>query len=586
MDHMKRPRGENMRRGKVYLVGAGPGHPELLTLKAAQLLKTCDVVVYDRLIQEEVLALAKPSAERIYMGKPLGRHDSRQDEIHEILVAKAREGKTVVRLKGGDPFVFGRGGEEAEYLAEHDVPFEVIPGVSSALAAPMSAGIAVTHRANASSVSIVTGHEAKEDASRLDWAALAKMDTLVFLMGVKNCGKIAARLIQHGRDPQTPAAMVQMAFWHDEHVVTGTLQTIEARVKEAGIAPPATLVIGETVRLHDKLKRSDRDLRRRPDETHRFDPAPVPDQLFRIAVGGMGSEVLGFGLECRLFDRLEDGREARSLAADFGWDAQAAGEILESLVSLGLLEKSGDGYRNLELASRYLRADSPQSLRPMLLEQARQCAVWEDLQTYATRGPGGHLPEDACHAEACESLARFAAPAVVDKLNLPESSSVLLLGWGGAAYKSAVSNRWPGIRFEHHNPFEAGGAGLKSGAVIPSPGPYGAVILSGLLASCGPGEVRRVLEEASGVLEAGGRLVLHDSFLPTGALPPPEVVLGTLARRTARGSCRGWSLERLRSTLEALGFDHPVTSAMPAGAVLVQALPAARAVPAAAGRTV
>ena len=135
-----------MQTGKVYLVGAGPGHPELLTLKAAELLQTGDVIVYDRLIQEEVLNLAKPAAERIYMGKTVGRHESRQTEIHELLVRKAREGRTVVRLKGGDPFVFGRGGEEAEYLAGHGVPFEVVPGVSSALAAPASAGIAITHR--------------------------------------------------------------------------------------------------------------------------------------------------------------------------------------------------------------------------------------------------------------------------------------------------------------------------------------------------------------------------------------------------------------------------------------------------------
>ena len=137
---------KQLQPGKVYIVGAGPGHPELLTLKAAELLRTCDVVVYDRLIQEEVLALAKPSAEKIYMGKPVGRHETRQQEIHELLVRKAREGKVVVRLKGGDPFVFGRGGEEAEYLADHGIPFEVIPGVSSAFAGPLAAGIAVTHR--------------------------------------------------------------------------------------------------------------------------------------------------------------------------------------------------------------------------------------------------------------------------------------------------------------------------------------------------------------------------------------------------------------------------------------------------------
>ena len=242
-----------MKSGKVYLVGAGPGDPGLLTLKAADLLKTADVIVYDRLIQEEVLALAKPSAERIYMGQPIGRHESRQDEVHALLLQKSREGKLVVRLKGGDPFLFGRGGEEAEYLAEHGIPFEVIPGVSSALAAPRAAGIAVTHRDLASSVTIVTGHECKSEPSRIDWDALSKLDTLVFLMGVHNLRKISRSLIEHGRSPETPAAMIQMAFWPGQQVVTGTLARIADEVERSGIQPPATLVVGEVVRLREKL---------------------------------------------------------------------------------------------------------------------------------------------------------------------------------------------------------------------------------------------------------------------------------------------------------------------------------------------
>ena len=185
----------------MYIVGAGPGPVELLTLKAAELLRNAEVVVYDRLIQEGVLALASPSAERIYMGKPVGRHDSRQDEVNEVLVRKAREGKQVVRLKGGDPFVLGRGGEEAAYLAQRDVPFEVIPGVSSAIAAPLHARIPVTHRDMASCVVIATGHEAHQKEDHMDWAALSKLDTLVFLMGVHNLGRIASRLIECGRDP-------------------------------------------------------------------------------------------------------------------------------------------------------------------------------------------------------------------------------------------------------------------------------------------------------------------------------------------------------------------------------------------------
>jgi uroporphyrinogen III methyltransferase/synthase len=240
--------------GKVYLVGAGPGDPGLLTIRAAELIRTGDVIVYDRLIQEGVLAFARPSAETIYMGKTLGCHTSRQDEIHQLLVEKAREGKVVIRLKGGDPFLFGRGGEEVEYLAEHSVPFEVIPGVSSCLSAPLSANIAVTHREHSSAVAIVTGHNAIGNHERVDWQALSKIDTVVFLMCVHNVGAIAQKLIAAGRPASTPAAMIQMAYWDGEHVTTGTLATIAEEVRRTGVQPPATLVVGEVVRLRERLQ--------------------------------------------------------------------------------------------------------------------------------------------------------------------------------------------------------------------------------------------------------------------------------------------------------------------------------------------
>lgn len=241
------------RTGKVYLVGAGPGDPKLLTLRAAELLEAAEVVVYDRLVQEGVLAYVNPLAECIYMGKPVGRHESRQDEINELLVRKASEGKMVVRLKCGDPFVFARGGEEAEYLVDHGVPFEAVPGVSSALAAPLAAGIPVTHRNSASSLGIITGHECRDDESRLDWAAISKLQTLVFLMGVSNVGKIAGKLIENGRSADTPAALIQRAFWPEQRAITATLGTIAAEAVRAGIGPPATLVVGEVVRLREKL---------------------------------------------------------------------------------------------------------------------------------------------------------------------------------------------------------------------------------------------------------------------------------------------------------------------------------------------
>lgn len=255
--------------GKVYIVGAGPGHPDLLTIRAVRLVQAADVIVYDRLIQEEVLTLAKSTAEKIFMGKFLGKHASRQDEIHELLVRKANERKVVIRLKGGDPFLFGRGGEEAEYLSKHGVPFEVVPGVSSCLSAPLSAGIPVTHRDISSSVAIVTGHNSTGNHDRVDWQALSKVDTLVVLMGVHNIGHITRELMTAGRSCDTPAAVVQMAFWPGEQIVVGTLATIAEDVRRARIKAPATLVIGEVVRLHDKLKQAF------PDSVHEWHPALI-----------------------------------------------------------------------------------------------------------------------------------------------------------------------------------------------------------------------------------------------------------------------------------------------------------------------
>lgn len=554
-------------------MGAGPGHPELLTLKAAELLRSADVVVYDRLIQEEVLALAKPSAERIYMGKPLSRHDSRQQEVYELLERKAREGKIVVRLKGGDPFVFGRGGEEAEYLADRGIPFDVIPGVTSAFAAPLSAGIAVTHRDAASSVAIVTGHEAKRDHERVNWAALAKLDTLVFLMAVNNTGAIARSLIQNGMRPETPAAMIQMAFWPDERAVFGTLETIEEEVLRAGIRPPGTLVVGRVVAMREKLARAQRELKRRADGSSRFEPAPVPDQLLRLATGGLASQVLGFVLELGLFDCLEEPRPAAELAAEAGLDEAALGELLESLVALGLLERLPEGYRNLELASRYLRRASPHSLRHLLLYQSRLAGGWEAVARYAREGCPEFLPaaDEGVFEAACEELARFAAPAVAEKLDLARRGPVLLVGWGGEAYRQALGLRWPHLEFTDWNPFLPPCRTPPLVAWPSGQSERGTILLSGLLASSSRGEVERMLQAAATHLRRDGLLVLHDAFLPGGALPPPEVILGALGRRMARGGCRTWPIQRLELTLERLGFTQIHAHPMAAGTILVTA---------------
>ena len=562
-----------MPTGKVYIVGAGPGHPELLTVKAAKLLETADVVIYDRLIQEEVLALAKPSAERIYMGKPVGMHDTRQEEIHDLLVRKAREGKAVVRLKGGDPFLFGRGGEEAEYLAEHDVPFEVIPGVSSALAAPLSAGIAVTHREAASTVAIVTGHEANREQSRLNWDALAGMDSLVFLMAVHGVGRIACELVAHGRPPDTPAAMIQMAFWHGERVVTGTLATIAYEVERAGISPPATLVVGQAVRLREKLKHSERDLARRADASPCFAPAPSPDQLFRVATAGMGSQVLRFALAVSLFDHLEQWRTPPELARRLGLNTQGLAEVLECLVSMGLLESGPHGYRNLELASRYLVEESPQSLRPAMLYHAAHLASLTEVGRYVLNGrENGAAPDIRdLHASSCECLARYSAPLVLDKVNLAAHSPVLLVGWGGEAYRETALGRWPGLPFEVCNPFADHPDGGPAAAIASGGGPYGAVIFSGLLACCERDQFQPALASAAGVLQPGGILVLHDSFLCSETSSPPEVVLSALGRHVIQGGCRNWSVARLGEALGALGLRVLAANPIPGGTQLVTA---------------
>src|SRR5579884_1157132 len=241
--------------GKVYLIGAGPGDPELITVKGLRYLRTADVVLYDRLISMDLLDEARADAERVFVGKGPRCHTMSQAEINALMITYARSGRTVVRLKGGDPYVFGRGGEEALALAQAGIPFEVVPGVSSAIAVPAYAGIPVTHRHLASSVTIVTGHEdAAHTFSRVDWEALAKLDgTLVILMGVATLAHIVERLRNGGLHPDTPAAVIQEGTVPEQRVVTGTLETIADRAIRAGITSPAVVVIGAVVSLHEAL---------------------------------------------------------------------------------------------------------------------------------------------------------------------------------------------------------------------------------------------------------------------------------------------------------------------------------------------
>ncbi len=244
-----------MKKGTVYLVGAGPGDPDLITVKAVECLKQADVVIYDFLAAPKLLKYAREDAEVIYVGKKGGDHTLPQDKINELIAEKAKEGHMVVRLKGGDPFIFGRGGEEAEILAQAGIPFEIVPGVTSAIAAPAYAGIPLTHRRYNTSVAFITGHEdPTKEESTIDWSKLATgVGTLVFLMGVKNLPSITENLIAAGRDPKTPVALVRWGTTPRQVTLTGTLETIVADVKAAGLKPPSIIIVGEVIELRETL---------------------------------------------------------------------------------------------------------------------------------------------------------------------------------------------------------------------------------------------------------------------------------------------------------------------------------------------
>lgn len=244
-----------MTKGKVYLVGAGPGDPKLITVYGMECIQKADVILYDRLVNDELLKYAKEDAELIFCGKLPEKHQIIQDQIHELLIEKATNGKTVTRLKGGDPCVFGRVGEEAEVLAQHGIPYEIVPGITSGIAAPAYAGIPVTHRDYASSFAIVTGHSrADQEEDQLNWSALAQgIDTIAFYMGIGNLNYICTRLIEHGKNPDTPAAIIQWGTTSKQKTITGSLKTIEHQAAIEGITHPAIVLVGDVVRLREKI---------------------------------------------------------------------------------------------------------------------------------------------------------------------------------------------------------------------------------------------------------------------------------------------------------------------------------------------
>lgn len=241
-------------KGKVYLVGAGPGDYGLLTLKGLECIKKADVIVYDRLANEDYLKEAKSGCEFIYVGKVSSNHTLTQDEINDVIMKQAKAGKIVTRLKGGDPYVFGRGGEEGEYLLAHDVAFEVVPGITSAIGGLCYAGIPITHRDYTSSFHVVTGHLKDDENTSINWNALAHMGgTIVFLMGVSNLSKICGNLINEGMAPTTSVAVINWATRPNQKVVTGSLETICEVVAKGGITSPSLIVVGEVVKLREKL---------------------------------------------------------------------------------------------------------------------------------------------------------------------------------------------------------------------------------------------------------------------------------------------------------------------------------------------
>lgn len=242
-------------KGRVYLIGAGPGDPKLISVRGKEAIQKADVIVYDRLANPRLLKHRKPEAELIFVGKLPDKHILKQEEINHLLLDLALQGKVVARLKGGDPSVFGRVGEEAELLADHGVMFDIIPGITSSIAVPAYAGIPVTHRNFTSSFAIITGHEyPNKTYSGLDWENLAKaVGTMVFLMGVANLEQICRELLRCGKAPETPVALVRWGTWADQATITGTLVDIADKVKEANFQSPAVIIVGEVVKLREKL---------------------------------------------------------------------------------------------------------------------------------------------------------------------------------------------------------------------------------------------------------------------------------------------------------------------------------------------
>ena len=386
------------RKGKVYLVGAGPGNPGLLTLKAKECLSQADVVIYDNLANRIFLEYADPKAELIYVGKKGGDHTMIQRDINSLIVDRARKGQVVVRLKGGDPFIFGRGGEEALELADAGLNFEVVPGITSAIAVPAYAGIPLTHRDYTSTVAFITGHEdPRKEKSDIEWEKLATgVGTLVLLMGVGNLPHIAESLMKHGRSPKTPVAVIRSGTVCEQKTIKGTLKDIARLAKDNNITPPAIIVVGDVVGLSQKL--------------NWFETRPLFAK--RIVVTRARKQASGFlaglaelGAECIEFPTIE-------VVPPESWDSlDRAIEAIESYHWLLFTSVNGVKYflRRLEILGKDVRdlkglkigAIGPKTaeiwrrfgIRPDLMPgEYRAEAVVADFQKWGTKGTRILLP--------------------------------------------------------------------------------------------------------------------------------------------------------------------------------------------------
>jgi uroporphyrinogen III methyltransferase/synthase len=440
----------------VRLVGAGPGDPGLITARALELIAAADVIVYDRLIPETALAHARPEAQLIYVGKEAGEHSLPQSEIEQLLVQYGSMGLEVVRLKGGDPFVFGRGAEEAEALRAADVAYEIVPGVTAGAAAPAHAGIPLTYRDSASAVALLTGHEDPDkDGATLDWRALAAFPgTLVVYMGVRRLGSIARCLLEGGRDPDEPAAVVERGTFPDQRVVSGTLATIAEAVHQARIEPPAVLVFGAVAGLRSRLAWAERrplsgvtvavtraraQLGAMSGQLRGLGAAVVEAPTIRIEpIDGPPPELGAYDLVCltsvngvhALFDRLAAaGLDARALAG--GRIAAIGPGTATALAEHGVL---ADVVPERFVAEGLLDALGEQPVSRALVARAEQA---RDVLPQALRDRGAHVDVVALYRTLPEELdgTRLAALAACDYVTFTSSSTVraLLTAIDGAA---------------------------------------------------------------------------------------------------------------------------------------------------------